>query len=92
MKVIQCSTVQGEGGAGCFSSLFLLRWVSETARSLDFGFQQWSDHDPLEQMAARSPSAADRKATNDSENGVQLLYCQRVKIGEKKRLPDNFSE
>jgi hypothetical protein len=45
---------------------------------------------PLEQMAAPSPSAADRKAANESENGVQLLYCQRVKIGEKKTTSRQF--
>jgi hypothetical protein len=74
---------------GSFSSLFPFVSLADGLhrRSLGFGFStmvgSWI---PLEQMAARSPSAADRRKANESENGVQLLCCQRVNIWQKNDL------
>jgi hypothetical protein len=92
MRFIQCSTVQGEGGVrSLFITVSLLVDLGNGRTGQSWlRFQQWPDHDSI---GANGSSFAKRrrpKGANGSENGVQLLCCQRVKFGEKKRLADNF--
>jgi hypothetical protein len=67
-----------------------LRWVSETAgtgAALTSVFNNGRIMIPIGTNGSSFAKRRRPKGANGSENGVQLLCCQRVKFGEKNDLP-----